>query len=585
MESDPIDCSYICINILNNIYGVSQMSIEVIKQQIQKFLIDGTPEVLAIKGAWGIGKTYSWKKFLGEAKANKMIILDRYAYVSLFGVNSLDSLKQTIFECVINKDLIGTEPSLETFKANITAVSSSFGRKTLDFFSSIPLIKNFASTIDSLSFLSLSKTLICIDDIERRSSKLEIKDVMGLISQLKEQKKCKIVLLLNDEEDGLNEYHTLREKVIDIELKFAPTASECSAIAFDTQDKTHTTLRELSEKLDIKNIRILKKIEKLVNLAIPLSKDYEEEVQKQFIHSITLFTWCYFNSTQEAPPLEFVTNLGYSFYDIGKDEEGDDEQKRWKTILDKYEYRFTDELDLVLAEAVKTGYFVEPILKAAAVKKNEIILAEKSDNSFSEAWRLFHDSFADNQEVVINTIYSSFKANAKNITPTNLNGTVHLFRDLDEPGKASEIIDYYINLRGQEIDLFDPEKDNFFGDSIDKEVLEKFRVAFAKLAITESATDVLKRIAGKNSWNTKDEVILANTSSDEYYELFKSESGKHLSRYVKTCLQFGEFASSTEQQQTIANNARRALQRIAAESLINRRRVKKFGIDPEKAAE
>lgn len=561
------------------------MSIEIIRQQIQKFLMDDTPEVLAIKGAWGIGKTYSWKRFLNDANANNKIALDRYAYVSLFGVNSLDSLKQTIFECVINKDLIGTEPSLETFKANITAVSKSFGRKTLDFFSSIPLIKNFTSTIESLSFLSLNRTLICIDDIERRGSKLEIKDVMGLISQLKEQKKCKIVLLLNDEEDGLNEYHKLREKVIDIELKFTPTASECSAIAFDKEDETHATLRELSDRLEIRNIRILKKIEKLVNLAIPFSKDFEKEVQYQFIHSITLFTWCYFSSTKEVPTLDFATKSGYSFYDIGKDKEGNDDEKKWIKILDNYEYRLTDELDLVLAEAVRTGYFVETTLKAAALKKNESILAEKSDNSFGDAWRLFHDSFADNQEVVINTIYDSFKANAKNITPTNLNGTVHLFRDLEEPGKASEIIDYYINLRGQEIDLFDPENDNFFGDSIDKEVLEKFRVAFAKLAITESATDVLKRIAGKNSWNAKDEVILANTSTDEYYELFKSESGKHLSRYVKTCLQFGEFASSTEQQQSIANNARRALQKIAAESLINRRRVKKFGIDPEEAAE
>lgn len=114
------------------------MSIEIIKQQIQKFLMDDTPEVLAIKGAWGIGKTYSWKRFLNDANANNKIALDRYAYVSLFGVNSLDSLKQTIFECVINKDLIGTEPSLETFKVNITAVSKSFGRKTLDFFLVFP---------------------------------------------------------------------------------------------------------------------------------------------------------------------------------------------------------------------------------------------------------------------------------------------------------------------------------------------------------------------------------------------------------------------------------------------------------------
>jgi Cdc6-like AAA superfamily ATPase len=40
------------------------MSINVIKSQIEKFLATDTPEVIAIKGAWGVGKTYSWKKFV-----------------------------------------------------------------------------------------------------------------------------------------------------------------------------------------------------------------------------------------------------------------------------------------------------------------------------------------------------------------------------------------------------------------------------------------------------------------------------------------------------------------------------------------
>ncbi|MGB7816862.1 MAG: hypothetical protein WBL28_10990 [Methylotenera sp.] len=554
------------------------MSIEVIKTQIERFLASDVPEVLAIKGAWGIGKTYSWKKYLEEGKTQKKISLEKYLYVSLFGINSLDALKQAIFECVVSRELIGTEPSIETFKANFTAVSSSFGRKALDTFANLPVVRNFTSTIDSLSFLSLSKTLICIDDLERRGSKLEIKDVLGLVSQLKEQKKCKIVLLLNDGEDGLDDYLKFREKIVDIELKFAPSASECAAIAFDTQSDVHVTLRELSEKLDIRNIRILKKIERLVNLALPFSNDYEKEIKHQFIHSLTLFTWCYFNSNKEAPTLDFVTNLGYSFYGIGEDKDESDEHKKWKALLEKYDYQLTDELDLVLAEAVRTGYFIEDNLKLAATNKNEQVLAEKSDNSFSEAWNLFHDTFANNQEDVIEAIYKSFKSNAKNITPNNLNGTVNLFRELGEQEKASELIDYYIKLRSEEIDLFDPEKENFFGDTIDKEVLKKFEVAFSKLIKTESAKQVLERLAGKNGWNQKDEVILANTSVDEYYHLFKSETGRHLSSYVRACLQFGQFANPSEQHIIIASRAREALLRIAAESGINRRRVKKYGI-------
>lgn len=445
----------------------------------------------------------------------------------------------------------------------------------------MPVIKNFISTIDSLSFLSISKTLVCIDDLERRGSKLDIKDVLGLVSQLKEQKKCKIVLLLNDGEEGLNDYAKYREKVVDVELKFAPSAAECASIAFDSSSDVHITLRELSEKLDIRNIRVLKKIERLVNLALPCAVGYESEIRNQFIHSLTLFTWCYFNSDKDAPTLEFVTNLGYSFYGIGDDKQETDEHKKWKAKLEKYEYIHTDEIDLVLAEAVRTGYFLEEKLREEAAKKNKQIVASKSENSFTKSWELYHDTFANNQKEVIESLYSSFKINAKYISPTNLNGTVSLFRGLGEQQKASELIDFYINLRSNEINLFDLEKNHFFGDTIDQEILEKFNSAFSKLAITESPKQTIERLAGQNGWNQKDEVILANATVDDYYNIFKLEVGRHLSSYVRTCLQFRQFSNPSEQHILIASRAREALLRIAAESEINRLRVKKYGISQE----
>ena len=39
------------------------MSIEFIKDQIEKFVSSSTPEIMAIKGDWGVGKTFSWKRF------------------------------------------------------------------------------------------------------------------------------------------------------------------------------------------------------------------------------------------------------------------------------------------------------------------------------------------------------------------------------------------------------------------------------------------------------------------------------------------------------------------------------------------
>jgi hypothetical protein len=566
------------------IFEGTSMSVEVIKDQIFQFLSSDQPEVMAIKGEWGVGKTFSWKKFLKEASSENKINLERYSYVSLFGINSLEAFKYTIFENVIKREIVGTEASIETFKNNTASLIESFGRQSFSLIKGAPIVKSFSPAIETISFLSLNSTLICIDDLERKGKGLEIKDVLGLVSLLKEQKKCKVVLLLNDGEEGLEDYEKYREKVIDIELAFAPDPEECASIAYSEQTPNNSRLRELTTSLGIRNIRILTKIERLVTLALPLAEGFEPEISDQVLHSLALFSWSYFcsNSNEEIPPLEFITSKGYTLLGIG-DEEVSEQQKKWQTTLQAYNYQLTDELDILLAEAVKTGYFVEEEFKEKASTKNQQIVASKSEGSFSNAWRLYHDTFNDNADEVINGLYESFKENCKYITPTNLNGTVSLFRELGEEDKASEIIGIYIENRKDETELFNMEENNVFGDIRDQEVIDRFNDTYNQSVNTETAKQVLDRIAGHNGWNQRDEVVLASTSVDDYYNLFKTETGGHLSSFVTTCLKFGQFGNASDQQKEIARRATEALRRIASESEINKRRVKKFGVNLEDA--
>lgn len=560
------------------------MSVEIIKAQIFKFLSSDKPEVMAVKGEWGVGKTFSWKKFLNEACLEQNIKLDRYSYVSLFGISSLDSFKYTIFENVVKRELIGTEASIDTFKDNTTSLIESFGRHSVSLFKGAPIVKSFSPAIEAISFLSLNSTLICIDDLERKGKGLEIKDVLGLVSLLKEQKKCKVVLLLNDGEDGLQDYEKYREKVIDIELAFSPDPKESASIAYSGNADYHSRLKELTTSLKIRNIRILKKIERLVDLSLPLVDGFEPEILDQVIHTLVLYSWSYFssNTDDDIPPLDFITSKGYTLLGIG-DEEITDIEKSWQTTLQAYNYQLTDDLDLILAEAVKTGFFVENEVKDKAKIKNQQIIASKSERSFSNAWRLYHDTFNNNANEVIDGLYESFEANCKYITPTNLHGTVTLFKELGETQKASEIIDIYIENRKDEIELFDLDEINMFGDIRDPDVIQKFNEIYNQSIPLESAKQVLKRIAGNSGWNPSDETVLVNTSVDEYYDLFKTEEGRHLSSFVTTCLKFGQFSNPNEQQAEIANRATKALQRIASESEINKKRVKMFGVSIENA--
>lgn len=556
------------------------MSLDSIKKQIVNFLSTDKPEVLAIKGEWGVGKTYTWNKILHDAKQKDIIKLDRYSYVSLFGINSLESFKYSIFENVINKKIIGEETNIETLSDNTKSLLEKAGRQSFSLFKGAPIIKSISPAIDSLAFLSMHKTLICIDDLERKGKNLDIKDILGLASILKEQKKCKIIILLNEGETGLEDYKKYKEKVVDIEILFSPSPLESTIVAFSGKAEYQPKLAKLTTNLGIKNIRVLKKIERLVELAYPLLEEYEAELHHQVVHTIVLYAWCYYcsESNSDIPTLPFITKLKYELLGVG-DEKLNDEEKKWMNLLQSYDYQMTDELDLVIAEAVQSGFFVESSFKEKAAAKNKEIIASKSENSFTNAWRLYHDSFNDNTKEVVDGLYNSFLSNCKYISPLNLNGTVRLLRELDEPVKATAIIDQYILERKDETALFNLKEYSFNSDITDKEIIEKFNERYKTSVVNESATDILKRISGKNGWNTKDEIILANTTPEEYYTIFKNETGSHLSSFVSTCLKFGKLVNASELQKNIGVNATKALIRIASESELNRLRVKKFGID------
>ena len=168
------------------------MSLKIINKVIEDFLYTNIPEVIAIKGKWGTGKTYTWNEILKKTQNKKQLALEKYAYISLFGINSLEALKIAIFEQTINSEIIAEGVSLKTLKSNTDVVAKSLGRKSLSFLQGIPWIKNFGPFLYSASFLSVTKTLICFDDFERKSGALSAKDILGLVSILKESKGCKV---------------------------------------------------------------------------------------------------------------------------------------------------------------------------------------------------------------------------------------------------------------------------------------------------------------------------------------------------------------------------------------------------------
>ena len=561
------------------------MSSEIVKKVLEDFLRTDVPEVLAIRGKWGTGKTFTWDKILKSANKKNALSLKKYAYVSLFGINSLEALKLAIFEQTISRELIEEGVSLKTLNSNTDAVATSLGRKFSSILKGIPWVKDFAPFLQSASFMSISRMVICFDDFERKGNNLDSKDIMGLISLLKESKNCKVAIIFNDsslDDASKKEYQTYREKVVDIELLFSPSTEECMSLIFPDDDEISIKLKECVANLNITNIRILKKLKKIVEDVCGYLGEYEKELRTQACHTLTLYTWCYYSKGDDIPEYTYVKDMGNILLGLDDKKDLTDKEKLWNSTLRNYGYRNTDEFDLMLAIIVENGFIVEKDLHDIANKLNEKILEGKGGNSFREAWNLYYDSFDNNEEKLIKNLNEKARVNARYVSPSDLNATVKLFRELGENNLADELVEFYINQNKDRVKLFDLDSYSFRGDIDDPQILKRFEVVFIKLKEIRTLKDVLEKIVERNGWNPEDEIILSEVTPEEYYDFFKSESGVRLPLYVEAALRFGRFDNSSERQKQIESNATEALKKIAAESRLNARRVQRFGIKLEK---
>ena len=207
-------------------------------------------------------------------------------------------------------------------------------------------------------FSPSNNTLFGIDDLERKGEKLRIIDVLGLTSLLRERRKCKVVLILNDEElsEGDHEaFEKYSEKVIDSSLVFEPTSEEACKIAIKGTTPNDDLLREYSNKLDIANIRILKKLERFVRLIELHLQGFDARITGQAVNSLVLFGWATF--AKKTKLLNYVVKeRRRSFYGLG-DEKITDEQKGFEALLDAYPFGQVDDFDRVLLDGITAGFF------------------------------------------------------------------------------------------------------------------------------------------------------------------------------------------------------------------------------------
>lgn len=550
------------------------MSIEKVSTEVKRFLADSEPEVLAIKGKWGVGKTYQWNELVKESRNKKSLKL--YSYVSLFGINSLEKLETEI--AISQLDV--NQKSKNVLDKSSDLVKHVMGKA--NYMGSSGITK-------AILFHSVEKTIICIDDLERKGKDLNLKDVLGLVSFLRENKKCKVVLLINDNEEGLEDFFKYSEKIIDNAILFSPTAEENFKIACRNTNKNDKPSNELKgelyetalkyvQKLNITNIRILTKIKKLILELAPEIKNFRPPTIDRMISSIVLFTWIYYSDDHDKtkPTLDFVLENKFSF----SDKNDSDEKKMWKNTIHSYGFIRTNDIDISLADMIKNGYMDKEQFKFQTEQLNNRVIAGESSDEFHNIWYLYHRSFKVTKDEIISAFNTKFRENIKYLSPNDLQAMVSIFRDLNEDILANDLIDLYVENWKEDNRLFNiNETDMPTGNRPieDAYMLKKFKNHNEEHCMVKTTIEeiLMKLSEPSTGWNPKDEEILAEASVDEYVDLLKTNEGKRFQSLMTPYWNFKKLLHSHENKKLteFISKIEDALREIAKENEFNAYRI------------
>ncbi|CAC9603841.1 hypothetical protein [uncultured Gammaproteobacteria bacterium] len=220
------------------------MSVENLKKRLKNILEKDDSTVVSINGKWGVGKTYFWNEFKEES------INQKTAYISLFGKEKISDIRTDIFLQFISKN----RKTAKNFKALFKGIKVPYVN-----------ISAFITLLDNQYFKDI---IVCFDDFERLSSSMKLEEVLGFISELKEQKNCKVVMILNKGELGDNKaiLDKYKEKLIDYEFDYNPKPSESLEILKDKLTIfTSYPLKDYLTKHKINNIRVIGRIINALN--------------------------------------------------------------------------------------------------------------------------------------------------------------------------------------------------------------------------------------------------------------------------------------------------------------------------------
>lgn len=405
-----------------------------------------------IDGKWGIGKTYTYTKYIEENKCQSV-------YISLFNINSLEEIDKKIILKNFFKDKSKYFENKILQKINPKSFLKKYFGINIGEFSEILNMANIFEILDINNLNFSEDTVICFDDLERLNKNIDIESVLGKIEQL--HNKVKIAIICNSEklsEENKKVFNEYKEKVIDnnyvldeLDVEFIKDFMK----ELNLRDGSKETLIKYFLENGSNNLRYLKKI-KDSYIEIKEICNQEEwflNKEKEIIEAIACLEAENCFQLYSNKNLETLKKIEESFFKLNPNREQKSEAELKKEI------NFLDEIYGDVRKIVELLHLYS--IKNIDIKK-ELQKYFSNEKIYKEFYQLCNLDFLKGEDEILdsfNKLKNLFNKNFENLNDKDkYNGFITLNRykkdlqlknsslDLSLNKEKNKMINYVKNL-------------------------------------------------------------------------------------------------------------------------------------------
>jgi hypothetical protein len=445
-----------------------------------------------------------------------------------------------------------------------------FARKRKYFASvNVPYLGNLASILPSFEELLIKDYLVCFDDLERRNRSLDLEQFFGLVSVLKEQNNCRVVIVCNEEELLPRDRSVLakyREKIIDRQLTYEPHFEENFRLIFVDGDET---IREVFQALQLNNIRVFQQASWCLRYFEPHLVGCRDVFVQQFRQQCAKLACVHYAFSKQ---LTFEQVQSESWLLAGW--EGRTEiQTESSRLIEQLEFSPSDADELIIAY-LRNGYCDLAALKDVVTRLNENFKQREADAAIHAVWALIYDNFRADLGTVEDATSKCIEQFRGYLRIDSLKYLLAFLCEIDPKfDKASLLEELALEaVHTTDFEVLQQIKAAGISDAVKLAVEKRGKELVPKRTIG----DLIAALSYPNGWNPQDFAELDRYSDNELRDWFLVSDGSRLLGDTAIVVIRARTSAPEKGGCALATKLRRVIETLAARSKLDAFRVNKY---------